>query len=54
METSQEEITKEYQVMVPKFMKEIVALSREHGTMVVHDFAYADIAFDGDSGLARL
>jgi len=29
------------------FMKEIVALAREHGTMVVHDFAYADIAFDG-------
>ncbi len=29
------------------FMKEIVRLARHHGTMVVHDFAYADIAFDG-------
>ena len=29
------------------FMKSIVALARKHGTMVVHDFAYADIAFDG-------
>src|SRR5579885_600754 len=30
-----------------EFMKEIVRLARHHGTMVVHDFAYADIAFDG-------
>src|SRR5229473_3953200 len=29
------------------FMKEIVRLARHHGTMVVHDFAYADIGFDG-------
>jgi alanine-synthesizing transaminase len=29
------------------FMKEIVALARQHGTMVVHDFAYADLGFDG-------
>jgi alanine-synthesizing transaminase len=29
------------------FMKEIVRLARHHGTMVVHDFAYADLAFDG-------
>ncbi|MEQ1885145.1 MAG: aminotransferase class I/II-fold pyridoxal phosphate-dependent enzyme [Bryobacteraceae bacterium] len=29
------------------FMKEIVRLARHNGTMVVHDFAYADIAFDG-------
>ncbi|MCC6588483.1 MAG: aminotransferase class I/II-fold pyridoxal phosphate-dependent enzyme [Bryobacterales bacterium] len=29
------------------FMKAIVELARRHGTMVVHDFAYADIAFDG-------
>src|SRR5260370_11902950 len=29
------------------FMKEIVGLARHHGTMVVHDFAYADIGFDG-------
>ena len=28
-------------------MKEIIRLARHHGTMVVHDFAYADIAFDG-------
>lgn len=30
-----------------QFMKDIVALASKHGTMVVHDFAYADIAFDG-------
>jgi alanine-synthesizing transaminase len=29
------------------FFKEIIALARKHGTMVVHDFAYADICFDG-------
>jgi alanine-synthesizing transaminase len=29
------------------FFKEIVRLARHHGTMVVHDFAYADICFDG-------
>jgi alanine-synthesizing transaminase len=29
------------------FMREIVRLAREHGSMVVHDFAYADLCFDG-------
>ena len=29
------------------FMKEIVRLAAHHGTMVVHDFAYADLGFDG-------
>jgi alanine-synthesizing transaminase len=29
------------------FMQAVVDLAREHGTMVVHDFAYADITFDG-------
>ena len=29
------------------FFREIVDLAREHGSMVVHDFAYADICFDG-------
>jgi alanine-synthesizing transaminase len=29
------------------FMKEIIALASQHGSMVLHDFAYADIAFDG-------
>jgi alanine-synthesizing transaminase len=29
------------------FMKEIVRLARHHGTLVVHDFAYADLGFDG-------
>ena len=29
------------------FMKEIVDLARAHGTLVVHDFAYADLGFDG-------
>jgi alanine-synthesizing transaminase len=29
------------------FLKEIVKLARHHGTMIVHDFAYADLGFDG-------
>jgi alanine-synthesizing transaminase len=29
------------------FFREIVRLAREHGTMVIHDFAYADLGFDG-------
>jgi alanine-synthesizing transaminase len=28
-------------------LKEIVSLAAEHGSMVVHDFAYADLGFDG-------
>jgi alanine-synthesizing transaminase len=29
------------------FFRRIVELAREHGTMVIHDFAYADLGFDG-------
>src|SRR5450432_3218255 len=29
------------------FLCQIVRLAREHGTLVVHDFAYADLGFDG-------
>jgi alanine-synthesizing transaminase len=29
------------------FLTEIVELAREHGTLIVHDFAYADLGFDG-------
>lgn len=29
------------------FFRDLVALAAKHGTMVVHDFAYADIGFDG-------
>jgi alanine-synthesizing transaminase len=29
------------------FMKEIVAMARANGSWVVHDFAYADLGFDG-------
>jgi alanine-synthesizing transaminase len=29
------------------FFKEIIRLASHHGTMVLHDFAYADISFDG-------
>src|SRR5438874_1740774 len=29
------------------FFREIVRLARTHGTLVVHDFAYADLGFDG-------
>jgi len=30
-----------------EFMREIVSLAREHGSYIVHDFAYADLGFDG-------
>ena len=30
-----------------QFFRDIVALAVRHGTMIVHDFAYADICFDG-------
>ena len=30
-----------------EFFKEIIRLAAHHGTMVVHDFAYADLCFDG-------
>ncbi len=29
------------------FFQEIITLARTHGTMVLHDFAYADLCFDG-------
>ena len=29
------------------FMREIVELARQHGTYILHDFAYADLGFDG-------
>jgi alanine-synthesizing transaminase len=29
------------------YMKEVVALARANGSIVVHDFAYADLGFDG-------
>jgi alanine-synthesizing transaminase len=31
------------------FLTEIVELARAHGTLIVHDFAYADLGFDGYS-----
>src|SRR5436190_15166907 len=30
-----------------EFMREIVRLAQHHGTLIVHDFAYADLGFDG-------
>jgi alanine-synthesizing transaminase len=30
-----------------QFMKEVVDLAREHGTYIIHDFAYAELGFDG-------
>ena len=30
-----------------EFMREVVELAREHGTYIVHDFAYAELGFDG-------
>jgi len=29
------------------FFEELVALAHKHGTMILHDFAYADLGFDG-------
>jgi alanine-synthesizing transaminase len=29
------------------FFREVIRLAARHGTMVVHDFAYADLGFDG-------
>jgi alanine-synthesizing transaminase len=29
------------------YMKQIVELARKHGTYIIHDFAYADLGFDG-------
>ena len=29
------------------YLREIVSLARRHGTLIVHDFAYADLGFDG-------
>ncbi len=29
------------------YMREIVRLAERHGTMIIHDFAYADLGFDG-------
>ncbi|HEY1214301.1 MAG TPA: aminotransferase class I/II-fold pyridoxal phosphate-dependent enzyme [Bryobacteraceae bacterium] len=29
------------------FMREVVALAREYGTYIIHDFAYAELGFDG-------
>src|SRR5690242_20727148 len=29
------------------FFREVVRLARENGTMIIHDFAYADLGFDG-------
>ncbi len=29
------------------FFERVVELARKHGTMIIHDFAYADICFDG-------
>jgi alanine-synthesizing transaminase len=29
------------------FFREVIRLASQHGTMVVHDFAYADLGFDG-------
>lgn len=35
------------QCVEPRFFERTVALAREHGILVAHDLAYADIVFDG-------
>ncbi|MEM8911765.1 MAG: aminotransferase class I/II-fold pyridoxal phosphate-dependent enzyme [Planctomycetota bacterium] len=34
-------------VVEPSFFVEVVRLAKKYGLMVIHDFAYADVAFDG-------
>jgi alanine-synthesizing transaminase len=34
-------------VIEPEFFVEVVRLAKKYGFMVIHDFAYADVAFDG-------
>ena len=34
-------------VIEPEFFVEVVRLAKRYGFMVIHDFAYADVAFDG-------
>ncbi|MFP5330840.1 MAG: aminotransferase class I/II-fold pyridoxal phosphate-dependent enzyme [Acidimicrobiia bacterium] len=36
-------------VVEREFFEKLVAFAHSHGTVIVHDFAYADIAFDGYS-----
>ncbi len=35
------------EVVDPAFFEKIVAFAKEHNIMVIHDFAYADLVFDG-------
>ena len=34
-------------IVEPEFFVDVVRLAKRHGFMVIHDFAYADVAFDG-------
>ena len=34
-------------VVEPEFFVEVVRLAKKYGFLVIHDFAYADVAFDG-------
>ena len=34
-------------VIEPDFFVEVVRLAKKYGFLVIHDFAYADVAFDG-------
>ena len=34
-------------IATPELMQRLVDLAREHEFILVHDFAYADVAFDG-------
>ncbi|HEX6259344.1 MAG TPA: aminotransferase class I/II-fold pyridoxal phosphate-dependent enzyme [Woeseiaceae bacterium] len=35
------------QVASPQFLERVVALARQYNVMILHDFAYAEVAFDG-------
>ena len=37
----------DHAVATPDDLQRLVDLAREHEVVLVHDFAYADIAFDG-------
>ena len=36
------------EMATPEFFKKVVDFAKEHNIYVIHDFAYADLAFDGE------
>ena len=42
------------QVVDREFFETLVAMAHQHGTMILHDFAYADLCFDGSKAASIL